>query len=86
MSVDQLEAVKPAANLRDLGTETQPIEAILVFSDSSNWYLDLQLMTDLITSGALSCHAHWQTLCLEMLNARVQSQTAHRLVLMTLST
>lgn len=34
-----------------LGTEAYPIDAILVFSDSSNWYLDLQLMYDLISSG-----------------------------------
>ena len=34
-----------------LGTEASPIDAILVFSDSSNWYLDLQLMYDLISSG-----------------------------------
>lgn len=34
-----------------LGTDRNPIDAILVFSDSSNWYLDLQLMYDLLTSG-----------------------------------
>ena len=37
--------------MEDFGTEASPIDAILVFSDSSNWYLDLQLMYDLITSG-----------------------------------
>lgn len=36
---------------KDYGTDTSPIDAILVFSDSSNWYLDLQLMYDLILSG-----------------------------------
>lgn len=42
--------VTPAA-VESFGSEEAPIDAILVFSDSSNWYLDLQLMYDLILSG-----------------------------------
>lgn len=34
-----------------LGSEQAPIKAVLVFSDPANWYLDLQLITDVVTSG-----------------------------------
>ena len=36
------------------GSEAEPIEAVLVFSDPANWYVDLQLITDVISSGAPS--------------------------------
>ena len=36
---------------RTCATEQNPIAAVLVFSDPSNWYIDLQLMYDLYTSG-----------------------------------
>ena len=36
---------------RSCATEQNPIAAVLVFSDPSNWYIDLQLMYDLYTSG-----------------------------------
>ena len=49
--VGLLGTTKPRREVEDFGTEASPIDAILVFSDSSNWYLDLQLMYDLITSG-----------------------------------
>ncbi|GFH06044.1 uncharacterized protein HaLaN_00608 [Haematococcus lacustris] len=36
-----------------LGTEAAPIEAVLVMSDPSNWYVDLQLITDVLASGGV---------------------------------
>ena len=56
----QVENVRPATNVKPLGTSSHPIDAILVFSDSSNWYLDLQLMTDLITSGESQASEDWE--------------------------
>lgn len=40
----------PVMNL-GLGSPKRPIEAILVFKDPSDWYLDLQIMTDVILGG-----------------------------------
>jgi hypothetical protein len=37
--------------IRKCGTKENPIAAVLVFSDPSNWYLDLQLIYDVLTSG-----------------------------------
>ena len=34
------------------GTEDAPYEAVLVFSDPIDWYRDLQLITDVVMSGA----------------------------------
>ena len=33
------------------GTEEAPFQAVLVFSDPTDWYRDLQLITDVIMSG-----------------------------------
>ena len=33
------------------GSPKRPIEAILVFKDPGDWYLDLQIMTDVILGG-----------------------------------
>jgi len=38
---------------RSCGTEQNPIAAVLVFSDPSNWYIDLQLIYDVLTSGGV---------------------------------
>lgn len=44
-------AGKEEAFSTEFGSEKQPIQAILMFSDPENWYIDLQLITDVITSG-----------------------------------
>lgn len=41
-------AMTPIANRTIFGTESQPINTILVFNDPSDWYQDLQLMVDII--------------------------------------
>ena len=33
------------------GTEQNPFQAVLVFTDPVDWYRDLQLITDVIMSG-----------------------------------
>lgn len=40
---------------RGIGTPDKPVEAVLVFTDPDDWYLDLQLMTDLLVSGMVPC-------------------------------
>lgn len=35
-----------------MGTLKRPIQAILVFKDPDDWYLDLQIMTDVVMGGA----------------------------------
>ena len=40
-----------AVRERGIGTPDRPLEALLVFTDPDDWYLDLQLMTDLLVSG-----------------------------------
>ena len=40
---------------RGIGTPDKPVEAVLVFTDPDDWYLDLQLMTDLLVSGRVMC-------------------------------
>lgn len=40
----------PVRNL-GIGTPKRPIEAILVFKDPGDWYLDLQVMTDVVLGG-----------------------------------
>ena len=40
----------PIRNL-GYGSSKRPIEAILVFKDPADWYLDLQIMTDVIMGG-----------------------------------
>ncbi|BDA43176.1 Haloacid dehalogenase-like hydrolase domain-containing 5 [Coccomyxa sp. Obi] len=42
----------PVMNL-GLGSPKRPIEAILVFKDPGDWYLDLQIMTDVILGGGV---------------------------------
>ena len=42
--------VCPIKNL-GYGSSKRPIEAILVFKDPADWYLDLQIMTDVIMGG-----------------------------------
>ena len=34
-----------------IGTAKRPIKGILVFKDPGDWYLDLQIMTDVILGG-----------------------------------
>ena len=46
----------PVRNL-GMGSPKRPIEAILVFKDPGDWYLDLQVMMDVIMGGA-----HWSAL------------------------
>jgi HAD superfamily hydrolase (TIGR01456 family) len=41
------------AEMADCGTEDQPFKAVLVFTDPSNWYLDLQLICDVILGGGV---------------------------------
>ncbi|KAK9914891.1 hypothetical protein WJX75_001967 [Coccomyxa subellipsoidea] len=42
----------PVRNLA-LGSAKRPIAAILVFKDPADWYLDLQIMTDVILGGGV---------------------------------
>ena len=35
------------------GTEQNPFQAVMVFSDPVDWYRDLQLITDVVMSGQL---------------------------------
>lgn len=48
-----------------LGSPKRPIAAILVFKDPDDWYLDLQIMTDVILGGGqpLSCSKHPISAC-----------------------
>ena len=49
----------PIKNL-GYGSSKRPIEAILIFKDPADWYLDLQIMTDVIMGGkAQSSRQRW---------------------------
>lgn len=38
--------------LQDAGSQTRPFEAVMVYTDPHDWYKDLQLIHDVVTSGA----------------------------------
>ena len=40
------------------GTEGNPIAAVLLFKDAVDWYRDMQLTLDVVTSGVLSAALH----------------------------
>ena len=54
----QVLAVLPAESeppRNGMGTEANPVAAVLVLKDPTHWYKDVQLVLDLITSGAKAC-------------------------------
>ncbi len=58
-----------------IGTKKRPIEAILVFKDPGDWYLDLQIMTDVILGGKPT---QSRSTCMETPNAACKdSPTRH---------
>jgi HAD superfamily hydrolase (TIGR01456 family) len=40
-------------SIRDIGTENNPIKAIFVMTDPSDWYIDLQLIIDVLVGGGV---------------------------------
>ncbi|KAK9813601.1 hypothetical protein WJX73_010022 [Symbiochloris irregularis] len=44
---------KPELPREGIGTADKPIEAVMLFTDPKEWYLDLQIIHDIITSGGV---------------------------------
>ena len=49
-----------------MGSPKRPIQAILVFKDPEDWYLDLQIMMDVIMGGAPQGFLFHSNMCAQL--------------------